>query len=361
MINVTRFFVPRKYQKLIGIPICLFLLTLVLLVTHMFGILIGIVSRELFSSDSDIVQSIPVENPAVLNFPRQLKMYNENVSQNVKNLRNQIPMHLNSYSTMGCTKKRDNIVFVIRIPKCASTSFVNLLKRLSNQGYFHMSFNPSGAFDWDSSARLKVANQVKAEILQSHTLNFIYARHFYYVNFATYGLKNFTYVTIIREPVSRFVSSYLYYHFSSKQHIQAILNWKHKNESIKTCLDFGHEGCQCNLMTKYFCGHEPFCKEGSMETLQRAKDNIEMHFKVVGIMEDMTLTYKLLKYLLPSYFQSLNPESDAQKKQNKNEHVADIPLSLRVEIEERNKYDVLLYYYIRERLYFQANACSITV
>ena len=51
----------------------------------------------------------------------------------------------------------------------------------------------------------------------------IYARHFYYVDFRKFGVHRFAYITILRHPVSRLISSYLYYHFSSKTHIQVFV------------------------------------------------------------------------------------------------------------------------------------------
>ena len=351
--------VPRRYQKLIGIPILLFL---ALIVTHMFGKFVGIATQEMFATDAFVIKSIPIsENnfrtPGMVNFTKRVIIYSENATRITKQTNGENT--INNQDLQLCKKETYKIVFFIRLPKCASTSFVNVLKKLSNQGHLQFTFNPSGAYDWDLSTMSKTAELVRKQSSSSKR-SYLYAQHFYHVDFMNFGIVNYTYVTIVREPVARFISSYLYYHFSSKQHIQSILNPKHHNESLKACLELGHEGCQVNLLTRYFCGHQPVCKTSSKESFYKAKQNIQQYFTVVGIMEDMTLSYKLMRHLIPSHFSHLNPDSDAQKKQNRNEHMTNISESLKEEIEEKNKYDMLLYYYIRERLYYQAKACSIS-
>ena len=355
-------FVPRRYQKLIGVPILIFLAIIVLIVTHMFGKFVGIATQEMFATDADVIKSIPSGNnfrtPEFVNFTKRVIIYPENVTRRITKRQNGENAFISNQDLQLCKKETYKIVFLIRLPKCASTSFVNVLKKISNQGHLHFTFNPSGAYDWDLSTMSKTAELVRKESSSSGQ-SYLYARHFYHVNFMNFGIVNYTYVAIVREPVARFISSYLYYHLSSKQHIQSILDPKHRNESLKACFELGHEGCQLNLLTRYFCGHQPVCKTSSKESFYKAKQNIQEYFTVVGIMEDMTLSYKLMKHLIPSHFNYLNPDSDAQKKHNRNEHMINISKSLREEIEEKNKYDMLLYYYIRERLYYQAKVCSI--
>ncbi len=292
----------------------------------------------------------------------QIKKYDEDVLRNIKNYHHANTTIAISDSPVdpeiSCSGQNYKIVFFIRLPKCASTSFVDILKRLSLALRINFSFNPSGAYNWDSNTISKVAKQVITES-QSSPLKYIYSRHFYFVNFYNYNITSFTYVTIVREPVSRIISAYNYYHFSSRPHIQAMLNPNHKNESLKTCLELVHEGCELNLMTKYFCGHEPICNVGSQESYILAKQNIERYFSVIGIVEDMTLTYKLMKHFLPDHFQYLVPESDSKKQQNQHEHETIITDDLRTFIENRNKFDMLLYMYIRQKFYDQARICSL--
>ena len=44
---------------------------------------------------------------------------------------------------------------------------------------------------------------------------------------------------------------------------------------------------------------------GSKIALQKAKDNIEKSFPVVGILEDLPITMKLLEKIMPQYFSNI--------------------------------------------------------
>ena len=53
-----------------------------------------------------------------------------------------------------------------------------------------------------------------------------------------------------------------------------------------------------------FCGHEPHCLEFNGErALAAAKANVERHYAVVGVMERMNDTLRVLENELPSVFQ----------------------------------------------------------
>ena len=250
-------------------------------------------------------------------------------------------------------------LFFIRIPKCASTSFVELLRKLSTQtSKLVFLFNPSGAFNWAQSEMSLVARQIKSRMWPGKLV--LYARHFYYVDFRSYNLDDYTYITIVRDPLTRFISSYLYYHFSSKRHIQSLLNPKHRNETLQTCVEYEHDGCTHNLMTKYFCGHMTFCKLGDSAALEQAKKNMRDQFAVVGIVEDMELSLRVFKAILPQYFLKLDPQrSGILPDLNRNEHSLDVGPDLREKILTANAADVELYEYAKELLYTKVQKCGL--
>lgn len=250
-----------------------------------------------------------------------------------------------------CQAFHPRVVFFMRLPKCASTSFVNLLKSVSASSSFQFIFNPSGAYNWDVMATRKVVS-----LIQSKGGQVIYARHFYYVNFKPFGLTNFTYFTVIREPLSRFISSYLYYHHSPKRHIQNMLKPEHRNETLLECISREHNGCSHNWLTKYFCGHEKFCEFGEGKALAVAKENLKQGFAVVGVLEQLNLTLKVLNKVLPDYF-TLHGEDLPAANKNK------LSMVLSVEEEEAiqrvNSVDLKLYAYARELLQATASSCYV--
>ena len=263
-----------------------------------------------------------------------------------------------SFNQSHCKPLHPSAMFFIRIPKCASTSFIEVLRKLSKvNGNFEMVFHPSGAFNWDTDTKSKVANLAKSKARSGR--QFVYARHFYHVDFHEFGLENYTYVTLIRDPVSRLVSSYLYYHFSSKPHIQRILNPRHRNETLEECLDGEHDGCKRNLMTKYFCGHMHLCGLGDRRALERAKENLRTQFAAVGIIEHTDVTMRVFKTILPEYFRGLDPSHEVLPLLNPNEHHLSLNSTLVHTIEDANYADVELYNYARSLLFQRASDCGV--
>jgi dermatan/chondrotin sulfate uronyl 2-O-sulfotransferase UST len=52
-----------------------------------------------------------------------------------------------------------------------------------------------------------------------------------------------------------------------------------------------------------FCGHDPFCAEfNSKRALLRAKENVERHYAVVGVIEEVNKTLAVLEDVLPDVF-----------------------------------------------------------
>ena len=251
-------------------------------------------------------------------------------------------------------------MFFIRLPKCASTSFLYLLQDLEEYSDFYMEFNPSGAYDWKDDEKWSVAWKCLRRLMLKKKV--VYARHFYFLDFTPFGLKNFTYVTVIRNPIDKVLSSYLYYHFSSKRGIQQLVQPEHKNESLSTCLQYEHEGCTHNLITKYFCGHEYWCKLGNEQALKTAKNNLRTNFALVGIMEDMELSMELMRQLLPQFF-AVATENRTREvtlpAMNKNERTVSLSEEERGEIGRANAADVELYEYARRLLHDRARLCNI--
>lgn len=255
--------------------------------------------------------------------------------------------------TGRCRPVDPKVLFFVRIPKCASTSFVELLKVWSKREQFELFFHPSGAYDWDIGTIKKVAGLVNSK----KSRRFVYARHFYYTNFRMYGVEDYTYLTIIRDPVSRFLSSYLYYHFSSRPHIQAILNPAHKNETLLDCIEHQHEGCAHNWLTKYFCGHNHFCKLGNEQALKTAKENILRDYSAIGLMEEMDQSMALFHTLLPGYF-SFGQE-DQLPQSNKNEQTLQMSRQEEEAIRSANQADIQLYSFVRTLFHKTIKACKL--
>ncbi len=239
---------------------------------------------------------------------------------------------------------------------------MDFLRRLAQEtSKFTLLFHPSGAFNWNSATAESVALQCKSYLRENKGV--VYARHFYYVDFRKFGLPGYTYayIAIIREPISRFVSSYLYYHFSSKKHIQNMLNSSHARESLLTCLEYEHDGCTTNLLTKYFCGQHQFCKLANEAALRLARSNLQLHFAAVGVSEEMELSLRVFQAVLPNFFETLGSQGLGLKSLNQNEKSINITPVERDAIALANSADIVLYRYAVELLHSKATDCGLEV
>lgn len=254
-------------------------------------------------------------------------------------------------TTAKCNVTHPRIVFFIRIPKSASTSFVDLLKSMASSLSFTLLFNPSGAYDWND-----LTTKTEADLVMSKSGKLVYARHFYYVDFKTYGVRNFTYATVIRDPITRFLSSYLYYHYSSKRHIQRMLKPEHQHESILECTARKHNGCAHNWLTKYFCGHHKRCTAGDVDALAMAKANMLHKFAVVGVLEEIGLSLKVFSAVLPGFFTTAG--QDNLPVSNRNEQSVVLTTEEQEAVQRANSADMELYAYARDLLHATATFCN---
>ena len=114
-------------------------------------------------------------------------------------------------------------------------------------------------------------------------------------------------------------------------------------------------------MTKYFCGHESFCKEGSAKALKQAQQNMERDFAAVGLVEEMDLSLKVFKEILPDYFEKLGTEKFSLPVLNKNERALNISQDLELAIASANDADMIIYERARELLHQRARQCGISI
>lgn len=262
-----------------------------------------------------------------------------------------------------CAPQRPAYLFVIRIAKCASTSIVEVLRGLSREKGFPFIFHSSGAYNWGQREVESVESVCRSRRRgvnggRAVVDTVVYSRHFYYTPFPGLG-SSVRYITFVREPVARVVSSYFYYHFSSKPGIRSLVPAEHRQEDLVECVVLNHEGCTANLMTKYFCGHEPFCSSGSPAALQQAKLNLQHHFLVVGAVEEMETSLHLLALLLPDIFG--NQGVVTLPVSNQNEHLAEVSEEERQAIAQHNKADIELYAFALAQLKGKLEHCLVHV
>ena len=199
-------YVPRRFRSAIALCCVLLCAAVFVVLMHATAMTAGLIAGDHRTTEQMLRESIPRESEKRSGFELQL---NKQLSL----------LSAKEPENLTCPNQSPHVVFFVRIPKAASTSFVQVLRDLEPVSNFKFMFHPSGASDWNAASVKQVARTVM-RVSGKEARKVVYARHFYYVDFSRYGLKKFAYITILRHPVNRLISSYLYYHFSSKHHIQ---------------------------------------------------------------------------------------------------------------------------------------------
>ncbi|XP_043219557.1 heparan sulfate 2-O-sulfotransferase pipe-like isoform X2 [Amphibalanus amphitrite] len=261
------------------------------------------------------------------------------------------------------------IVFYNRVDKCGSSSLTTLIKRLvmrnrkfttsSSEVYFRRYLN-----DTDQLA------VIKKLIKQSKKKPLIFDRHVYYIDFAEFNRSEPIYINLIRHPVQRFISFFHYLRLD-KRYKKATQRPKRQwfNKSLNECVISGdpecamtdtylHKGPKGNEvfhpMTSFFCGHEPVCREfNNRVALQRALENLEKKYAVVGILETLDRSLQVFQAFVPMYFRNaVKLFGKSPLKSNTNQHE---PATAAVEEELASRLwaDIELYRFAEQRLYLQ--------
>lgn len=271
-----------------------------------------------------------------------------------------------------CIRHDPHVLFFNRIPKCASTSIGTLLFVNSERLKMRFLEDSDGAHNWRQEDRTSVEDTIISQFsVKEPSMGVIYVRHFYFSDFPNLREKRipYIYVNMIRNPVERFISSFVYYHYSDREHIQRLRQSQgtDPDEGIEECLRRQTSGCETNILTHYFCGSDAFCASGSQVALNRALVNLVKSFAAVGIMEDMDRSLQLFAHLLPRYFRQAAQMPKAVTEKNVNVKGQGVRRSLErnEEIKEKirvaNAADIILYNFAKRLFRRRMEVCGLDV
>ncbi|XP_077498248.1 heparan sulfate 2-O-sulfotransferase pipe [Amblyomma americanum] len=207
----------------------------------------------------------------------------------------------------GVARRQKVRLLYNRVPKCGSTTLLTLLRRLSTSNGFqhlHCRIYDKRLLTHDQQAQF-------VEEVTSAKAPCSYDRHVYFLDFEKFGQANPAYVNIIRDPVDRIASSFYYSRaIAARRSDPTRRKARWLREKFEDCVERGADGCSFqegkshrSLMVPYFCGHDPRCLlVQNSWALDRARQNIERHFSVVGVLEDLNLTLALLEWHIPRFF-----------------------------------------------------------
>ena len=113
-----------------------------------------------------------------------------------------------------------------RVSKCASTTMLELIRRLSRRnGFHHAHSTVYNKRHLNSTEQEQLVAKVMK--LSKRKKPYLFDRHVHMLNFTEFGYPQPTYINIVRDPVERFVSAY-YYQWSKGRRKSA-----KRNQSIK--------------------------------------------------------------------------------------------------------------------------------
>ena len=130
------------------------------------------------------------------------------------------------------------------------------------------------------------------------------------MEFEQFGTETPDLISFVQHPMKRSQSGYFYQFRGCRFNSNCTM--KTVEDYLKACWYWSRKDPQCFLpcgSVIYFCGTDKLCLSCQSESesirnavLQKAKRNIETHFKVVGVLEMMQKTLTVFENLLPTYF-----------------------------------------------------------
>jgi len=222
------------------------------------------------------------------------------------------PMELNN-----TRKAKKEILFFNRVPKVGSQTTMELLKSLSIKNNFHYHKDRTQKVE---TIKLTYNEEKKlSSLVNKFQAPSVYVKHVCFTNFTKFNLDMPIYVNMVRDPVERVISWYYYvrapWYFVERKRAFPELplpnpNWLKKD--YDTCVRRGDKECRYQdgderddfgQLTEFFCGQDDDCTGFNTEVaMRKAKENVEKHYAVVGVLEELNKTLTVLEHYVPRFF-----------------------------------------------------------
>ena len=246
-------------------------------------------------------------------------------------------------------KYTDKTVFFLHIPKCAGTTlnFEIIKKHFKSDEYILF-------YDQGTPELIKRLKEMPA--IEQRKIRCI-AGHFYFGVHNHYTARPSTYITILRDPIERVISHYYQVRRWETHYLYRVVT-----ENNLTLKEYVANKLSCELdngQTRILAGlewHVPF-GECTREILEKAKENLQNHFSVVGLTEKFEEFLQLLSHKLEWKTQLKKKQNVGENRVNKDE----IDSETIAVIERYNQLDIELYRYAQtlfEKQYSEIPPCT---
>ncbi|CAG5105830.1 Oidioi.mRNA.OKI2018_I69.chr1.g2491.t2.cds [Oikopleura dioica] len=236
-----------------------------------------------------------------------------------------------NWQSMNFKTRTPNAKFIFhnKLPKSGSSTMNQLLRQLSKKNNFNFakvepSQIPNDRFDLEKPL-VKFVQETKKE-------PFFLLKHHFWFNFTRHGLRQPTYVNVIRDPVDWYTSQYYFRRFGWVQQTTTRDSFAgtqaDRDRTIDQCIQQGLMECTkpSYKYIQYLCGNHPHCRtvdvseELKEKAANLAKINVLRNFYAVGILEQFVDTLKTFEIILPNYYSGVLDiwnSSMMQEKRNK--------------------------------------------
>ncbi|XP_077996011.1 uronyl 2-sulfotransferase-like [Glandiceps talaboti] len=202
------------------------------------------------------------------------------------------------------SRSTNDLVFYNKVGKCGSRSLVYLLRLLSARN----GFTAAGENKTPNVTIYLTLDQQSVLVQRISDLSrpATFYRHTHFIDFTRFGYENPIYINIVRQPLSRLISDYYFRRFGDEKKSKD--NFKRTSMLYQTfdeCVLRNRVECKGDsifYIIPYFCGQDSRCRNTSQWALDRAMENVEKYFSVIGLSEEYEDTLKLYEATLPEIF-----------------------------------------------------------
>lgn len=229
------------------------------------------------------------------------------------------------------TFSKDDVIIFLHLPKCGGTTLNRLIE---------WEYNPLQVFSVDPSffrwsywrlAKTPVSRLKHIRVFKGHM---------------PYGLhkrlsRHATYITVLREPIDRAISSYYYARSYKLDPQHRIANEVSLEEFIRT---IPRENVQTKMLAGQTNGYDFLAGECTQAMLDTAKQNLAESFSLVGLTERFDESLILAKLLFGWHIRQYADFNVTPTRPKKDA----VPEAVRELIAERYRFDVQLYEYAEQ-------------